>query len=935
MNQVRNKLKTLIMLTLCLLLFGCIRDNPILSIEIDASTIPQDVLISELILEDIDLIMTFKNGEIKTISLERGMISSTDLQKLSTAGHHTITVTYQSLTTTFSIRLTSLPIYQLANGLYDLSKLPDEEKAALITAMEGYLMETMYGGIPLYSYAQKVIFSPRVDLRYNHYHHTLGFSLADTTLSQDDSSSLFYPGVYGISDHHTFRQAITYEPPTLHPSLGHDEATNQMLEYLSGTLYQKVYNETDQGYSIIPSLALGEPNAIDGTMIHEQLYATTWTITLKNNLKWSIPEGVSVNDDDITAEDFVWTFKQAIIKGWPLATSGVYSLRNMGLYQLDQYDKGTRSIDEIGITSISNLTLQFRFTTAKSKNELLSYLSQPSYSPVHREMFEDLNLDYGTSLVTTPSAGRFFLEEWVGSDRLVFQANPHHPFYDALSLTGFHVRIIKNLQTIYETFLLGELDMAYVPWDKLNDHPLGEHVILQPSPYVWRLGINSLGTLEARDAYVQKYPELKVTNPYRPEPILMYPSMRQALYYAIDRTQMTGDGSLEFQPEGMLLSSSFFISPFSSMAYRSHEQATFLANQYMKSNFGFDPILATSLFKDAVEQAIEDGYYAQGTSDHNTVITIYLSYQSGTNTRIVAMMQHLEEMVESYLKDDERHVNIDIVLQDIAFPSSSITIQFGSYDLWLGAIRGDQLDLPSYMKTFMDDSFISSPLNLGVDTSSPTIDVTYHHEGQLVYETWSYNALVHALQGPLYIKDGTIQETFESVDDLILALYTREGKGTDYQKIERKDILEAYKAETSLVLAHALKVDQIQGFIVTSGLDDAFLIVTKKDDLYQLYERLPIYQDRNQAITAYCQEIYSFYTFISATPILTDEELMNNAYLSQYYDYQTIHQIASHYGLPITRVKVYATLWASGDQSWSDVFIMFEMDGYFIPIDWL
>lgn len=934
------KIKTFFILSsLLVILFGCKKENDVVSIAIDESSIPAEVLVSEFDVATIKLILTYKNGDRLTIDLEPEMISSSDRLKLSTSGNHTITVTYQTFTTSFSITLIADVIeFQLANGLYDLSYLPDEEKAGILAAMEGYLMETMYGGIPLYSFAQKVIFSPRVDLLYDHYHHMLGFSLAHATLTQDDAASLFYPDIYGSTGSYTFRSAVTYEPPTLHPSYGNDTVTNHMLELLSGSLYKKVYNETHQGYDIIPGLASGYPIPTSGEMIHGKITSNQWTITVKDHLKWQIPDGVTVTDDQITAEDFVWTFKQAIIHSWPLAVSGLYSLKNMDLINVDEYEDGIRSIDEIGITSTSNLTIQFRFNRPKTEDELLSYLSQISFSPVHREMYEDVTSDYGTSKNTTPSAGLFYLSEWIHGDKVVFESNPCHPDYDELSLTGFHYRILSNQQAIYDAFLVGELDMAYVPATYLSNHPLNEHTIMQPSPYVWRLGINSLGTPELRDAYIDKHPELKLSNPYEPEPILMYQEMRQALYYAIDRLTMTGDGLMEFLPEGMVLSSQFYLSPYSHISYRDHEDASSLANEFLKDNYGFDVARATSLFKEAIGDAIDDGYYEAGTASNPTTITIYLNYESGYNTRITAMMESLENMVETYLVDDTHHVNVDLVLQNIAFPCCSTPpLRLGSFDLYLGAISGSLLDLPTYMETMRDDAFLSYPLNIGVNTTSPTIEISYtNHENTLVHERWSFNALVDALSGPIYIKDGNLQETFDTPSDLILALYTKERQILTYETTENQAFIPILKGQSTTSLATSLGVDEVYGLIASYTDDAEYFILTKDEGQYKLYERFKIYADVNEAVETFVQENYGMYNLISLSPILTDEALQQDPYLSEWYNFETLSELADEYDVSLEYMKVYSATWSiySGS-SWSDVIILVKIDDYYLPIVWL
>lgn len=940
MRKVYRKLKILLLLSSLIFLYGCIYGFVVESIAVESSSLPDEIQISSFDLHDLILEVIYRNGTEDARRVSEDMLSESDRFKLTQVGTHTITVTYESVSTTFTITL--LPddiIYQPAQGLYDLRDISESDKAGLLAAMEGYLMENMYGGIPLYSFAQKVILSPRVDLLYDHHHPTLGFSWMNATLTNDDSSLLFYPGIYGSSGSYTLRRGITYEPPTLHPSRGNDSVTNDMLELLSGSLYRKVYNPSNDGYEIESSLAQGNPVAHHGVMINGIMRSSTWTINLKDGLKWQIPHGVNVLDDDITAEDFVWTFKQAILEGWPLATAGFYSLQKMGLINWDQVHEGIRSIDEIGVSSTSRLTIEFRFQSPKSIDELLSYLSQPSYSPVHREMYENLENEYGTSKATTPSAGLFYVSDWIHEDKIIFYSNPNHPDNDAISLTGFHYRLFNHQSEIYEAFMEDELDMAYIPISSLSNHPLGDRVIIQPSPYIWRLGINAFGTPERRDAYIDKYPELRMNPSYEPEPILMYQEMRQALYYAIDRIQMTDHGNYEFFPEGMILSSFQYINPYTNFSYRNSPQALALADEYMNDSFGFDPTRATALFKESVETALAEGYYQAGTLTDPTIIEITLQYQSAGNLRINSMMESIETMIETYLVDDVNHVNIDLILLDIAFPCcSSSPLSQGTFDLYLGAISGSLFDLPNYMKTMMDDAFISYPLNLGVATSSSIIEVSYQNlDGKQVYETWSYNALALALNGPIYVKEGDVQKTFDSPLELINALYIQEGVFASLNLNNRDDLISLLKSKSPASYAQSLGVDEVLGVVVSSVLAyDEFFILTKDDNLYQFHERMKIYTDRDDAIETFVKENFGNYDLISVTPLLTDADLQNDSYLSEWYDYDSLNELALDYQLDVVNMKVYSTTWSNySSDPWNDVFIMFEIDGYYIPIDWL
>ena len=96
-----------LLLLFCSLTFivGCQKEVEIISIEADMTSIPLEIEVENLddAIDDI-IIKVFKSDDsVETIKLNKSMISTSDYDKLSEEGTHTITVTYEGFTTSLTL----------------------------------------------------------------------------------------------------------------------------------------------------------------------------------------------------------------------------------------------------------------------------------------------------------------------------------------------------------------------------------------------------------------------------------------------------------------------------------------------------------------------------------------------------------------------------------------------------------------------------------------------------------------------------------------------------------------------------------------------------------------------------------------------------------------------------------------------------------------
>jgi uncharacterized repeat protein (TIGR02543 family) len=117
-------IKYLIMCIVFLFISACTakpKEPMLVSIQVDSSTVTEDLDVDDFDLSDILIVLNFSDGTSSKIPLSSSMLSNTDIQKLSMIGTHTISVNYKTFSTSFNInliypevRMKMYLIYQLA-----------------------------------------------------------------------------------------------------------------------------------------------------------------------------------------------------------------------------------------------------------------------------------------------------------------------------------------------------------------------------------------------------------------------------------------------------------------------------------------------------------------------------------------------------------------------------------------------------------------------------------------------------------------------------------------------------------------------------------------------------------------------------------------------------------------------------------------------------
>ena len=850
-----------------------------------------------------------------------------------------------SATMTVTVNV-ALPLANYLSGV-DLSKLPIEAKGILFAALETYLLDNVIAGVPLYTRAARVMFASRVQLYSPEFNGVLGFGQEFSQFTEDDSTVLMYGDVYGEVGEYTWRYTFNTDPTNLNPWIADDSNSSDFIGRFTGGLYEFHFDASKSGYEIDPSLASADPIAVDPEVVNGKTYAKVWQIPLRDDLVWSFhpdtdTSGFATGYEKLDASDYLWTWEYAMTNSWFRARSGGGDFITMGIKNAAEFIDGTIAFSEVGLRMADGETnvLELEFTTDKSAFDLKYMFSGASLSPINQELLESVggDLNYGLSPETVASSGVYIFDIYTSGQLLTFVKNDNYPDADLYHYTAYQYRFVDGSDQVFAEFLAGRLDSSAVPASRVEEFTGDPRVKVSPDATTWRLMINGFGTEEVRDAYIEQYPEFGLSETWVPEPILQYVEMKQALYYGFDRYEAAINVVKTYLPAYTLFTPTYFLDGESGISVRGTDAGAEVLNAFGADSYGYFPDASLALFKQAVAKGIADGYYTAGTADAYTEITLELYWASSGNTGAQAMVANLKEQYEALLQDDVNFVKIILNVNDVAFPGNYYDhMMIADMDLGIGGISGSLLDAPSFLDVFNDDNKGGFTLNWGIDTSTPNIAVTYENlDGVMVSEIWSYNALVAAINGNVYILDGQEQVAWADADSLIDAYLDMNGEVFE-SSADGTDLAFYVLGDTLVDLAADGGFDElIAKTVVTESGMNMLYVISVDGSAYELYTQMALFTDVEEAIENHADCGPCGFVAGSAILLDTDAAIAADAYIAATFPtYLTLADVAADQGTPEQYTEVYAISWDGDYGAWDDAYVVLHIGDYFIAWSWL
>jgi ABC-type oligopeptide transport system substrate-binding subunit len=691
-------------------------------------------------------------------------IVQTGTLDLNTAGDYTLTytITDSSGGETVATRVISVLALDLVypSGVYNFKFETTDLRHTFMAAAEKYLMNNMYGGVPLFANGGFNVYSSRLQLPVSEYVAVMGFGTGFSTMSADDSTVLMDNGQPGNAGEYTYRTTISTNPGTWNQWLYDTSTDSDLMGVYMDALYTYQFNDDKTGYEVVPSMAASDPAPIDSRETETgKTVSRTWQITLRDDLEWYYHDdtdvsGLAAGHEVIDANDFVDTFKLALDEQWFRAISGGgdFITSSNKIKNAQAYVDGNADWADVGIKKIDDLTFEFEFVDEQSDWNVRYFLSSFVMTPINIELYNSLqdgtNNSYGTSNTTIAYHGAYYVDYFEADKILRYEKNPEYHTPNEYFFTGYTFSVIEDSDVRFQEFVAGKLEAASVPtqyYDAYKNYPGIKQV---PGSTTFRLMINGLGTI---DDQRDEFP----TGSWEPEPLLANDDFKMAMFFAIDRQKLAEQVLKTSTTQMYLFSDAYLVEAELGIPYRQTSQGQAVGEGLSPSTFGYNRDAAEAYWNSAIDQLVADGDYEPGTQSEYTVIKLGFNIFSGSIAQSL-LGDYIETTFENTFISYEHNIKVDVTVEPKDFPGIYYDyMMVGEFDLSIGGISGSTLDAASFLDVFADDNRGGFTLNWGIDTSTANIEVLYETvDGVRHLEMWSYNAIVSALNGTVYIEDG-------------------------------------------------------------------------------------------------------------------------------------------------------------------------------------
>jgi oligopeptide transport system substrate-binding protein len=236
------------------------------------------------------------------------------------------------------------------------------------------------------------------------------------------------------------RRPTAAEPETLDPW----KTTSADDVAIDRDLFQPLVGR-DADQNLIPGAAQSWEVSADGL---------TYSFHLRPDGRWS-------NGDPVTAGDFVFALRRAVLP--QTAAADISPLSHIvGANEINAGHE--KDPTKLGVEAPDPLTLRIHLITPQVTLPL--YLSDPDGMPLHRASYEQWG-DSWTRPGHLVGNGPYRLESWVPNSELVLVRNPNFPDAAGIDFDQVHYVVSDNDETGLKRYLAGELDWARLPGTKL------------------------------------------------------------------------------------------------------------------------------------------------------------------------------------------------------------------------------------------------------------------------------------------------------------------------------------------------------------------------------------------------------------------------------------------------------------------------------------
>jgi hypothetical protein len=676
-----------------------------------------------------------------------------------------------------------------ANGVYNYAATSYAEKAKIIGAEEGYILDNFLAGVPLYDDGSAVIYNPRLSGILDKYIPNYGFGVGRATITKpmDDTAE---PVAAYKNYFHAFEAA---DPATYNAMNATDSVSSDVNSYFTMSYYEQKPNATADGYVWYPALATEKPVAVNAD--EKTGMATTWKIKVHvdddkyvYNTLSAKPSLKAFAGTKIKLEDYLTPYKLCLNNGWSRATdlaSASYGFAGVQEYS-DAISAGkTGDWSKVGIqTDATDNSLVFTFNSPKNQFYAMYYVSNGMYAPLPAEFITALDAfktgtqtgaslygiynDTGagasglTGVDSVLSVGVYMPELVSAGSQITFKKNPTCCVASDYHFEGYKEWIWTAAATTsgygYDQYkAYGNLDAVGIPAKHLKDEASNPNRKQTLGSTVWKFQTNTCtqalwNKLFGTNGTINQGTD----NSYVCKPIMANKNFLNGLYFAVNRTELAA--YLGSAPSQAFFSDAYDYDPENGLSYRSSDAGKAVLANRSPDTLGYSAAAAQTLFATAIEQEQAKGNYIGGTASDPVVITLNNWYQSAGQITNEGGME-AKYFEDSFNAACLTKYGVKLVINNQAGAVWSDVyhkhLMVGDFDLGFGAISGNTLDPLSFCDTVCSDNRSGFTLCWGQDTSVCEYDEATG-VGSIMYDgkAWSYDALFEAGTAGTVVTEG-------------------------------------------------------------------------------------------------------------------------------------------------------------------------------------
>lgn len=399
----------------------------------------------------------------------------------------------------------------------------------------------------------------------------------------------------------------------------------------TGNVYESFYRLGKKGK---PLAGLAK----SGTVSKDGL---TWTFKLRN-AKWS-------NGDQITAQDFVYSWKRTINP----KTKSPYANLFSSIKNADTIMAGKKKADTLGIKATDKNTVVVTLDKPIAYFKVL--MAYPLFAPQNQKVVEKYGKKYATKSKYMVYSGPFKISGWTGTnDKWSFVKNKQYWDQKKVKLQKITYKVVENTNTGYQLYSQKKLDMTPLSNQQVKNLKHSSEFKEYPYSYVAYLAYNFN---DANDINKKAFNNRNI---------------RLAFSLALDRKVLTkkvfGDGSQV--PSGFVATG---------LAANPKTGVDFAKEQAVKGTVEYNEKKAQAYWKKGLAQI----------GAKNLTINILASNENSNNTPLTQYLQSQYTKVLPGIK-----VNVEAIPGNSALTKA----RNGDFDIYVSGWGGDFNDPITFLQ---------------------------------------------------------------------------------------------------------------------------------------------------------------------------------------------------------------------------------------------